>query len=272
MTTDAYTPPAVTRSPGLSALVAPLGDTAALAWRNLIAYRRAPQLIIAATVQPVLTVLLFTYIFGGAIAVPGLSYTDFLLPGVFGWTVVIGAQGAAVGLAADFKSGFVERLRSLPMSPAAYLAGRCAGDLVRNLFVVVLVTWLGVAVGFHVHSDPLHVAAGVMLVLLFGYAATWLFAWIGLSVGDPESAQAATFPPMVLLVFSSTAFVPAETMPSWLQIYVRHQPLSAVLAPTRALILGGPVARPLIEALAWIAGLMLVFGPLALNRYREAFA
>jgi ABC transporter DrrB family efflux protein len=257
---------------GIASTVAAVSDSAAFAWRNLIAYRRAPGLIVAATIQPVMTVLLFKYIFGGAIRVPGGSYTDFLLPGVFGWTVVIGAQGAAVGLAADLKSGFVERLKTLPMAQSAYLAGRCSGDLVRNVFVMALVTLLGLAVGFRIHTNPLEALGGVGLVLLFGYAVTWLFAWIGLTVGDPETAQAATFPPMVLLVFSSTAFVPAQTMPGWLQAYVRHQPLSAVLAPARDLILGGPVAGALPEGAAWIAGLMLIFVPLATRRFKKAFA
>jgi len=271
MTTTSVAPIA-TQARGLASATAAISDSMAFAWRNLIAYRRAPGLIVAATIQPVMTVLLFKYIFGGAIKVTGTTYTDFLLPGVFGWTVVIGAQGAAVGLAADLKSGFVERLKTLPMAQSAYLAGRCAGDLVRNVFVMVLVTLLGFAVGFRIDTDPLRALAGVALVLLFGYAVTWLFAWIGLSVGEPETAQAATFPPMVLLVFSSTAFVPAQTMPGWLQAYVRHQPLSAVLAPARGLILGGPVAGALLEAALWIAGLMLVFVPLATWRFRKAFA
>lgn len=245
-------------------------DSAAISWRNLLAYRRVPSMIVAATVQPVLTVLLFTFIFGGAILVPGRDYVDYLVPGILGWSVVIGAQGTAVGLATDVKSGLIQRMWSLPMSRSAFLTGRILADTARNVFVIVLVYVMGLLVGFRTHASALSVLAGSALIVLFGFAASWIFATIGLSVGDPEAASTATLPPMVLLVFSSTAFVPAESMKGWLQPYAKHQPLSSALSAVRALVLGGPVTRPLVEALAWIVALLAVFVPLAVRAYRKA--
>jgi ABC transporter DrrB family efflux protein len=269
MTELAATDSVVERT-GFGRLTGTISDSLAATSRNLVSYRRVPSMIVAATVQPVMTVLLFTFIFGGAILVPGHDYVDYLVPGILGWSVVIGAQGTAVGLATDVKSGLIQRMWSLPMSRSAFLAGRVVADTVRNIFVIALVWVMGLLVGFRPHAGALSVLAGILLMVLFGFAASWIFATIGLSVGEPEAAQSATFPPMVLLVFSSTAFVPASSMKGWLQPYAEHQPLSAVLTAVRALILGGGVRRPLIEALLWIAALLLVFVPLAVRGYRKA--
>jgi ABC transporter DrrB family efflux protein len=250
-------------------------DALAVTGRNLIALRRVPQLVVFSTIQPVIFVLLWRYVFGGAIDLRGgVPYVDFLMPGIFVQTVVFGAMGAAVGLAADIKSGLLERFHALPMARSAVLAGRTLADLMRNVFVVALMAAVGFAVGFRAHTDALSFLGGMLLVLLFGYALSWVFATLGLLVRDPESAQAAAFPIMAPLVFASNAFVPPETMPGWLQAFAEHQPVSATISAVRALVLGAPPGDStftlVLQALAWIAGILIVFAPLAVRRYRQA--
>jgi ABC transporter DrrB family efflux protein len=251
-------------------LVGAVSDSVAVAWRNLIALRRVPQLLVFSTIQPVIFVLMFRYVFGGAISVPGVPYVDFLMPGIFVQTAVFGSMGAAVGLAADLKTGLLERFHSLPMARSAVLAGRTTADLTRNVFVAVLISAVGFAVGFRVHTTALAFVAGMMLVLLFGWALSWIFATLGLAVGDPEAAQAAAFPVMAPLVFASSAFVPVETMPGWLQVFAEHQPVSVTASAVRALVLGGPTADYVLQSLAWSVGIILVFAPIAVRRYRKA--
>jgi ABC transporter DrrB family efflux protein len=249
----------------------PLRDAAAVAVRNLIAYRRVPQLLVFSTIQPVIFVLMFRYVFGGAIKVPGdIPYVDYLMPGIFVQTVVFGSTAAAVGLATDMQSGLLERFRSLPMARSAVLAGRTLADFVRNIFVAVLMTAVGFAVGFRVHTNAAGFVAGMLLVLLFGYAFSWVFATLGLLVGDPESAQAAAFPVLAPLVFASSAFVPVSSMPGWLQAFAAHQPVSVTASAVRALFLGGPTASYVLQAVAWCVGIFVVGAPLAVWRYRKA--
>ncbi len=248
-----------------------LRDTLAVTWRNLIGYRRVPQLLIFSTVQPVIFVLLFRYVFGGAIDVPGpIPYVDFLMPGVFVQTVVFGALATAIGLAADMKSGLLERFRSLPMARSAVLAGRTFADLTRNVFVVLLMVAVGFLVGFRIHTNALALIAGILLLLFFGYAMSWIFATVGLALGDPETAQAAAFPVLAPLVFASTVFVPLERMPGWLQVWAEYQPVSVTASAVRALVLGGPTASLVWQSLAWCVGILAVFAPLAVRRYRRA--
>jgi ABC transporter DrrB family efflux protein len=251
-------------------LVGGVSDSLAVAWRNLIALRRVPQLLVFSTIQPVIFVLMFRYVFGGAISIPGVPYVDFLMPGIFVQTAVFGSMGAAVGLAADLKTGLLERFHSLPMARSAVLAGRTTADLTRNVFVAVLISAVGFAVGFRVHTSALAFVAGMMLVLLFGFALSWIFATLGLAVGDPEAAQAAAFPVMAPLVFASSAFVPVETMPGWLQVFAEHQPVSVTASAVRALVLGGPTADFVLQSLAWSVGIILVFAPIAVRGYRRA--
>ena len=255
----------VRRSPA-TALVA---DGLAVTGRNLLAYVRIPQLVVFSTIQPVIFVLLFRYVFGGAIDVPGGSYVNYLMPGIFAQTVVFGSIGTAVGLATDVRSGLVERFRSLPMARSAVLTGRTAADGVRNVFVVLLMTVVGYLVGFRVQTNVVAFLAALALIVAFGYAFSWIFATVGLAVADPESAQAAAFPVMAPLVFASSAFVPLDTMPGWLQGFAANQPVSVVVDATRALVLGGPTSRPVLEALAWIVAIVAVFGPVAVARYRR---
>lgn len=264
------TMPLRTEQRGLRRLAGATSDTLAVIGRNLITLRRVPQLLIFSTIQPVVFVLLFRYVFGGAISIPGVRYVDYLMPGVFVQTAVFGAMGTAVGLAADLKTGLLERFRSLPMARSAVLAGRTGADLFRNVFVAGLMSAVGFAVGFRVHTNAVGFLTGMVLVLLFAYALSWIFASVGLIVGDPETAQAASFPVMAPLIFASSAFVPVNTMPGWLQPFAENQPVSVTTSAVRALVLGGPTASHVLEALAWIAGLLLVFAPLAIRRYRRA--
>jgi ABC transporter DrrB family efflux protein len=244
-------------------------DALAVAQRNLIAYIRIPQLLVFSTIQPVIFVLMFRYVFGGAITVPGVGYVDFLMPGIFVQTVVFGSMAAAIGLATDLKSGLMERFHSLPMTRSAVLAGRTLADLVRNAFVAALMTGVGFAVGFRIHTNVLAFLAGIALVLLFGYTFAWIFATVGLAVGDPETAQAASFPVMAPLVFASSAFVPVESMPGWLQVFAEHQPVSVTASAVRALAIGGPTSSYVLQCLAWCIGILVVFAPLAVMRYRR---
>ena len=245
-------------------------DALAVAGRNLIAYRRIPQLLVFSTIQPVIFVIMFRYVFGGAIKVPSGDYVDYLMPGIFVQTVVFGSLAAGVGLAADLKSGLLERFQSLPMSRSAVLAGRTIADLVRNIFVVTLITIVGYAVGFRIHTNVLGLLAGLGLVLLMGYSFAWIFATVGLAVGDPETAQAASFPVMAPLVFASSAFVPVETMPGWLQAFAEHQPVSLTASAMRALVLGGPTTSYVLQSVAWSLAIVAIASPLAVRRFRRA--
>ena len=245
-------------------------DAWALARRNLIVYRRVPTLLVFTLVQPVVFVLLFRYVFGGAIAVPGgVPYVDYLMPGIFVQTVAFGATNTAIGLATDVKSGMLERFHALPMTRSAVLAGRTGADLVRNVFVVALMAVVGYLVGFRVQTNAAGFVAGVLLVLLFAYAFSWIFATVGLAIGDPESAQAATFPVLAPLVFASSVFVPVSSMPGWLQGFATYQPVSVTASAARALMLGGATTSLVLQALAWCVGIVLVCAPLAIWVYRR---
>ena len=246
-------------------------DAAAVARRNLYRYVRVPTLLLFSTIQPIMFVLLFTYVFGGAIQVAGVdNYIDFLMAGILVQTVIFGSTQTGVGLAEDMSRGMVDRFRSLPMARSAVLAGRTLSDTVRNLFVVCLMLVVGTLVGFRFHAGFVPAVGAVGLALAFGLAFSWISALIGLSVRDVESAQAAGFVWVFPLVFASSAFVPVATMPGWLQAFADINPVTITVNALRALTLGGPTVRPVLEALAWIAGILLVFVPLAVNRYRRA--
>jgi len=246
-----------------------VSDTLVIAERNLVRLPRAPDLLLAFTVQPIMFVLLFRYVFGGAIAVPGVSYVDYLIPGIIVQTVVFGATSTAVGLSEDMSKGIIDRFRSLPMSRAAVLGGRTIADLVRNVFVVLLMIAVGTAVGFRFHNGFLPAVAAVFVALLLGYCLSWVFAFIGLTVADPESAQLAGFLPIFPLVFASSVFTSIESMPGWLQAFAKVQPITRAADTVRALTQGGPVAANLIWTLLWSIAILAVFAPLAVRRYRR---
>ena len=252
-------------------LVRAVRDARSVTWRYLIHYIRVPQLLVFSTIQPVIFVLMFRYVFGGAIDTGPIPYVEFLMPGIFVQTVVFGAIATAIGLATDLKSGLLERFRSLPMARSAVLAGRTMADLTRNVFVVLLMVAVGFAVGFRVHTGFWGLLAGLLLLLFFGYALSWIFATVGLWVGDPETAQAAAFPLIAPLVFASSLFVPVAKMPSWLQPWAEHQPVSVTAQAVRGLMLGLPdTGYHVAQSLAWCIGILLVFAPLAVRRYRRA--
>ncbi|GAA5023049.1 ABC transporter permease [Kitasatospora paranensis] len=271
------TAPAVSVSPlsparrGLS-IAAMARDGLAVAWRNLIALRRVPRLLVFSTIQPLVFVLMFRYVFGGVVApaLNGVSYADFLIPGIFVQTAVFGAMNTAIGLATDMQTGLMERFRSLPMARSAVLVGRTTADLARNVFVVALMTAVGFAIGFRIHAGVPAFLGGILLVLAFGLAMSWIFAVVGMAVGDPETAQAAAFPILAPLVFASAAFVPVSTMPGWLQAFAAHQPVSKTAEAVRVLVLGGPATSAVWQALAWDAGIIAVFAPLGVWLYRRA--
>jgi ABC transporter DrrB family efflux protein len=245
-----------------------LSDTLTITKRNLLAITRIPEDLFFSTVQPIMFVLLFRYVFGGAINTPGTSYVNYLMPGIFVQTVAFGAVRTSVGLAEDLQKGLIERFRALPMARSAVLAGRTTADLVRNIFVVIIMTGVGFAVGFRPTTGVLPYLAGVLLILLFAYALSWGFAVIGLSASNSETAQVISFPLLFPLTFASSAFVPVAKMPSWLQGFATYQPVSVTVTACRALMLGGPTASWVIQSVAWTVGFVIVLVPLAVHRYR----
>jgi len=246
-------------------------DTMAIAHRNLIDLVRVPQLLVFTLIQPIIFVIIFRYVFGGAIySPPGVPYVNYLMPGIFVQTVVFGSITTGVSMATDLKSGLIERFLSLPMTRTAVIAGRTLSDIARMVLVVTLIVIVGFAVGFRVQTNAIAFFAGLLLVLLFAYALLWVFVFVGLAVRDPESAQAASFPVIAPLVFASSALVPVSTMPSWLQGFATYQPVSAVASAVRALCIGGPTLSYVLQALAWCAGVLLVFVPLSMWRYRHS--
>jgi ABC transporter DrrB family efflux protein len=250
-----------------------VNDGTAMIWRNLIAYKRVPQLLVFSTIQPIIFVLMFRYVFGGAVekSLPaGFPYVDFLMPGIWVQTVVFGALAAAIGLATDLKSGLLERFVSLPTTRSAVLVGRTGADLVRNVFVVILMFVVGTIVGFRVHTNVICLIGAMLLVVFFGYALSWIFATLGLAVKDPETAQAAAFPVLAPLVFASTAFVPSDSMPGWLQAFANHQPVSATANAVRALTVGGATAADVWASILWSVAILVVFVPIAVRLYRRA--
>ena len=255
---------------GVARLQEALSDGMALVQRDLIGLIRTPQLLVFATIQPVIFVLLFRYVFGGAIDTGPIPYVDFLMPGIFVQTAVFGSMGTAIGLATDVKGGMLERFRSLPMARSAVLFGRAGADFARNVFVAVLMAAVGFAVGFRIHGSWIAFLGAMALVLAFGYAFSWVMATLGLVTGDPESAQAAAFPMMAPLVFASSAFVPITSMPGWLQWWAKVQPVSVTANAARDLVLGRPAADEVVKCLLWCVALLVVFAPIAVRRYRKA--
>jgi ABC-2 type transport system permease protein/oleandomycin transport system permease protein len=265
-------PPGITPadSPPSTSLVLALRDTLAIAKRNLYGLARNPITVVFATIQPIIFVLMFRYVFGGSIHIPGVRYVDYLMPAIFIQTVTFGAQNTGIGLATDLQTGLIQRFRTLPMARSAVLAGRTVADLVRNVFVVILMVGIGYAVGFRAHTGALPFLAANGLILLFGWAMSWVMALIGLATGNAEAAQAASFPILALLVFASSAFVSPDTMPGPLKAFASHQPVTANINAIRALVLGGPTSQHVVVALAWSLGIIVVFAALATARYRRA--
>jgi len=263
------TPPAV--RPGT--LATTVSDILAVTRRNMLRYVRVPTLLMFSTIQPVMFVLLFRYVFGGAIKLPGFPYhyVDYLMPGIFVQTVIFGSTQTGVGLADDMTKGMIDRFRSLPMARSAVLAGRTLSDTARNAFVVVLMGVVGYFVGFRVHTGLLPALVGIALALGFGFCFSWISALIGLAVHDVEAAQAASFVWIFPLVFASTAFVGIKTLPGWLQAWARVNPVSLAVDSLRGLLTGVPTTtHHLGYTIAWLVGILVVFVPLSVNKYRRS--
>jgi len=249
-----------------------VSDSLVVTERNLVAYLRIPDQLFFSSVQPIMFVLLFRFVFGGAIATPGMSYVNFLMAGIFVQTVLFGSVSTSVGLAEDLQKGLIERFRSLPMARSAVLFGRTIADSVRNVFVMILITLVGFAVGFRIGTSFGLYLVAFALLILFAFSFSWIFAYIGLSASNSETAQLMAFPILFPLTFASTAFVPASSMPPWLRWFAEHQPVSITVNATRALMQGGPSANTahwVILTLIWSAIFMAIFIPLAVWRYRR---
>jgi ABC-2 type transport system permease protein len=247
-----------------------LSDAWVVTKYNLIAVPRVPELLVFLTIQPILFVVLFRYVFGGAIDTPGLSYVNFLIPGIIVQTVAFGGITTGIGLAEDLQKGVIDRLRSLPMARFALLAGRTVADIARNMFSIVLMVVVGIIVGFSFQdTDVAKVVAGVLLLLLFGFAFSWIAALIGLSVPNAEVAQSAGFIWLFPLTFASSAFVPVDSMPDWLQAFAEVNPVTVTVNAVRELWLGAPAGNDILWSVLWSLGLIAIFAPLATLRYRR---
>ncbi len=245
-------------------------DALVLTRRNLRHTTRQPELLFFSTVQPVMFLLLFLYVFGGAISnPPGLSDADFLVPGILVQTTAFASTTTGVGLADDLSKGIVDRFRSLPMARSAVLTGRTLGDLVRMLGIATIIMVVGLVVGLRPDSLPGALAA-VGLVALFGFAFSWISAWIGLSVKDVETANLAGFVWLFPLTFASSAFVPLGTLPGWLQAFAKATPVTPTVEAVRGLLNEGyPLRHDLLLSLAWVIGLLALFSVLSVRRYRR---
>ncbi len=261
-----------------------LTDVGVITKRNLIRNIRLPQLLVFATVQPVMFLLLFNYVFGGAIgqSIPAVAnghYINWLMPGLMIQIATFGAGQTAMGLTEDLDKGVIDRFRSLPMARSAVLAGRTFSDLIRNAFVISLMLVVGFAIGFRWQTSFLGLLAGLGVGLLFAYSLSWIMAAIGLKVKNPEAAQSAVFLPVFPLVFASSVFVPTQTMPGWLQAFAENQPVTVVANAARGLMLGAGALQPgqtvrgqVLLAVAWSLGITLVFATLAVRIYRRTVA
>jgi ABC transporter DrrB family efflux protein len=247
-------------------------DARVVSVRNLRHFIRQPDLLIFSTIQPIMFVLLFTYVFGGAIShslPPGVSYIDYLLPGILVQSVTFRASMTAIGLSDDLKLGVIDRFRSMPMARSAVLIGRTSADLVRNVLIIVLMIVVGYIIGFRFQAGVLQALGCIALVSAFGLALSWIFAFLGLTVRSAEAAQSAGFVVLFPLVFASSVFVPVSTLPGWLQTIAKVSPVTLTANAARSLALVPGTPSSLGGAIAWIAGLLAVFIPLSVWRYRR---
>jgi ABC transporter DrrB family efflux protein len=249
-----------------------ISDTLVIAERNLIRLPRAPDLLLAFTVQPIMFVLLFRYVFGGAIRTPpGISYASFLIPGIIVQNIAFGGFVTALGLNEDVHKGLIDRFRSLPMARAAVLAGRTLSDVVTNFLSMTVLTVTGLIIGFSfTHTSALEVIAGVGILVLFGYAFSWVFALVGLLVSSPESANSFGFIAIFPLTFISSAFVDPTFMPAALRAFANVNPFTIVVDAIRHLWIGTPAGNYVWGAVVWSFVIIAVFAPLAVRRYRRA--
>lgn len=245
-------------------------DIRTLVWRNLIYYTRLPQLIVFSSVQPVLFLLLFTYVFGGAIKTSVDNYISYLLPGIVIQVALFGSMMTGIGLSTDLSKGIMDRLRSLPIVHGSILAARTLTDAIRNIFVIILMLGVGYLIGFESSAPIGDFLLGILIALLFGFVFAWISATIGLTVKDPETAQVAGFIWLFPLMFISSIFVPISTMPDWLEPLAERSPITYTVDAVRALWLGGDFGEPLFYSFLWSVGLLVIFVPLAIRAFKRA--
>jgi ABC transporter DrrB family efflux protein len=247
-------------------------DTLTITRRNLLVWMRVPAYIMFTVIQPVMFVLLFRYVFGGAIQVPGVKggYVNFLLPGIIAQTAAFATFGTAIALAQELQKGVIDRLKSMPMARSAVLAGRLVADTIRMFVTIVIVVGVGYAVGFRFENGVGLAIAMVVLATVFGLAICCISAFTGLAIGDEESVQAFGLIWLFPLTFLSSAFVPIASMPGWLQAFANNQPVTYVVNVMRSMALGGAIADDLWKSIAWLAGIFIVFAPLAVRAYKRA--
>jgi ABC transporter DrrB family efflux protein len=250
-----------------------VSDTLTITRRNLLVWLRVPAYIVFTVVQPVMFVLLFRYVFGGAIPVRvNGGYVNFLMPGIIGQTAAFATFGTAIALAQELKKGVIDRLRSMPMARSAVLTGRLVADTSRMLITLLIIVGIGYAVGFRFSNGVGAAIAMVVLATVFGMAICCVAAYTGLAIGDEESVQAFGMIWLFPLTFVSSAFVPIQSMPGWLQAFAKNQPVTNVIDAMRSLALGQglPLETNLLKSIAWLAGIFIVFLPLAVRAYRRA--
>ncbi len=257
----------------MSTFAMSVSDTMVLAKRNLARIPRQPDLLIAYTIQPVMFVLLFVYVFGGAINTPGYDYVDFLMPGIIVQSIAFGGFVTALGLAEDVKKGLIDRFRSLPMSRSAVLMGRTISDVALNCLSLVVLFAVGFAAGFgFIDASAAEIVAGLVLCLLLGYAFSWIFALIGLYSSSPETANAIGFTAIFPLTFASSIFVPVESMPDGLQQVAEINPFTTVSDAVRSVWINTPANSDRWVAFIEVFALIAIFAPLAVARYRTVAA
>src|SRR5919112_2643523 len=264
----------------MSALAVALSDSAVITKRNLIKIKRVPDLLVFATLSPIMFVLLFRYVFGGAIQVPGdVTYAEFLLPGIFAQTVVFGSTITGASLAEDLQKGLIDRFRSLPMARAAVLVGRTVADLGLNVLTIAVMMITGLLVGWRIHTSIGEAILGVLLLLVFAYAMSWVMALVGLLVRTPEVVNNASFIVIFPITFIANTFVPIDNFPPVLKTFAEWNPVSAVVQGARELFgnvaAGAPepegwaLQNPVLYVFIWVALFLVVFVPLAVRTYQR---
>jgi ABC-2 type transport system permease protein len=264
----------------MHALRIALADGAVIAKRNLIKVKRVPDVLVFTTLSPIMFVLLFAYVFGNSIDVPGVNYREFLIAGIFAQTVVFGATFTGAGLAEDIQKGIIDRFRSLPMARSALLVGRTTSDVLYNVISLVIMAITGLLVGWRIRGSLLEALAGFLLLLLFAYAFSWVMAWVGLLVPSPEVVNNASFMIIFPLTFIANTFVPSENLPTVLRTFAEWNPISAVTQAARDLFGNTnpvdpppdvwPLQNPELYTLIWVAIILAVFVPLSNRQYRKA--
>ena len=246
-----------------------IADTLTITRRHLLHLPQQPEQWMSATIQPIMFVLLFRYVFGGAINIPGVSYVNYMMAGIFVQTIVIEGMTGGIGLALDLKEGIMDRFRALPMSRIAVLLGPILADMARNLCIVGVMVSIGLAVGFRPDTAPVALLGALAILMVASFAVSWIGAVVALLMRDPEAVQMGGFIVLFPLTFASSAFVPVESMPSWLQPFVRHQPVSVVIEAVRDFVLNQPAAHASWQALAWSVCIVAVCVPLSLTLFRR---